>query len=175
MTAIKSENLIMKEIEEKDLDLLMRWRNSPEVSDFLFTDKAYTIEGQKNWFNKMKNNKENIYFVVEDLNGKKFGEARINNIDLKNKKCEIGAYIGEKTFKGKGLGKEIFKALTSFCLKELNMNKTFLKAFLFNKIAIHIYESLGFKQEGILRQEILKKGKFEDVMVMSILRSEWKS
>ena len=175
MTAIKSKNLVMKEIEEKDLDLLMRWRNSPEVSDFLFTDKTYTNKSQKKWFNKNKDNKENIYFVAENLNGNKFGEARINNIDFKNKKCEIGAYIGEKTFKGKGLGKEIFKALTSFCLKELNMNKTFLKAFLFNKIAIHIYESLGFKSEGILRQEVLKKGKFEDVIVMSILRSEWKS
>lgn len=175
MVTIKSEKLAMRKVEENDLEILMKWRNSPEVSSFLFTDITYTIERQKNWFNKNKEDKENIYFIVEDLNGKKFGEARITNIDLKNKKCEIGAHIGEQEFKGKGLGKEIFRILTDYCFKELGMNKVYLRVFKFNEVAIHVYEKIGFKKEGILRQEILKKGKFEDVIIMCILRNEWKS
>ena len=171
MVIIKSENLIIKNIEEKDLIILMRWRNMKEVSDFLFNDMTYTLEGQKRWFDKIKSDKENIYLIVKDLNDKSFGEARITNIDLKNKKCEIGGHIGEQNFKGKGLGKEIFKILTDYCFKELRMNKVYLKVFKFNEIAIHVYKSLGFKTEGILRQDIFKKEKFEDVLVMSVLRN----
>lgn len=168
---ITSKNLIMRKIEEKDLEILMKWRNSQEVSDFLCSDFVYTLEGQKKWFNKIKNDEKNIYLIVES--GERFGEARINNIDNVNKKCEIGAHIGELSFKGKGLGKEIFRSLVDYCFNKLGMNKVYLRVFKFNKIAIHVYEKLGFKTEGILKEDIFKKGKFEDIMVMSILKDEF--
>lgn len=172
MVIIKSENLIMRNIEEKDLDLLMKWRNMPEVSNFLCNDFIYTFDIQRKWFNKIKDDEKNIYLIAES--SRRFGEARINNLDAKNKKCEIGAHIGEQDFKGKGLGKEIFKALTDYCFNELGMNKVYLRVFKFNEIAINLYKKLGFKEEGILRKDIFKKGKYEDIIIMSVLKDEWK-
>jgi RimJ/RimL family protein N-acetyltransferase len=35
------------------------------------------------------------------------------------------------------------------------------------------YEKVGFVHEGCLRQNVYKRGMYVDVIVMSILRSEW--
>jgi len=35
------------------------------------------------------------------------------------------------------------------------------------------YEKAGFVEEGRLRESVYKHGKYDDVIVMSILRSEW--
>jgi RimJ/RimL family protein N-acetyltransferase len=54
------------------------------------------------------------------------------------------------------------------------MNLRKIKALVFsdNDKAIKMYEKWGFKEEGILKEEIFKGGKFKDVVVMSILGSE---
>jgi len=45
--------------------------------------------------------------------------------------------------------------------------------FKFNERAIHTYEKIGFKVDATLRDNIFKDGKYQDELVMSILRSEW--
>ena len=39
----------------------------------------------------------------------------------------------------------------------------------------HIFEKCGFKREGILRELIYKKGKFEDAYEYGIIKSDWVS
>jgi RimJ/RimL family protein N-acetyltransferase len=42
-----------------------------------------------------------------------------------------------------------------------------------NPRAIRSYEKVGFKHEGRYRQGVYKKGKYIDVLLMSVLREEW--
>jgi RimJ/RimL family protein N-acetyltransferase len=42
-----------------------------------------------------------------------------------------------------------------------------------NEPGLRIYRRLGFRQEGLLRQAAFKRGRLRDVVVMSILRSEF--
>jgi RimJ/RimL family protein N-acetyltransferase len=48
-----------------------------------------------------------------------------------------------------------------------------LRVFETNPRAIHAYEKAGFVLEGRLRQAHWIDGKFVDVLVMSIIRSDW--
>ena len=45
----------------------------------------------------------------------------------------------------------------------------------FNKKAQHIYRKLGFVEEGIQRDARLVDGKWHDVILLSILETEYKS
>ena len=58
--------------------------------------------------------------------------------------------------------------------KELNLNRIFLRVYEINLRGIRSYEKAGFKQEGRLRQDRFMDGKYIDVLLMSVLRSEWK-
>jgi RimJ/RimL family protein N-acetyltransferase len=42
-----------------------------------------------------------------------------------------------------------------------------------NARAKRSYEKAGFVEEGRLREGVYKHGKYDDVIVMSVLRSEW--
>jgi RimJ/RimL family protein N-acetyltransferase len=43
-----------------------------------------------------------------------------------------------------------------------------------NERGIRAYERVGFKREGILRQEHFRDGRYLDTVTMAILREEWK-
>ncbi len=55
----------------------------------------------------------------------------------------------------------------------LNLNRIYLRVFSNNVRAIRCYEKAGFVQEGRFRQAHYQDGEYWDVLVMSVLRSEW--
>ena len=55
----------------------------------------------------------------------------------------------------------------------LNLNRIWLYVFEDNPRAIHVYEKVGFKREGLLRQDRFHEGHYWDTILMSILREEW--
>ena len=54
------------------------------------------------------------------------------------------------------------------------MHRIELGVYAFNPRAIHVYEKLGFKREGTLRDSICWDGTFHDMIVMSILEEEYR-
>jgi len=55
----------------------------------------------------------------------------------------------------------------------LNLNRVFLRVFETNPRAIRSYEKAGFIHEGRLRQAEFRDGQYVDILLMSVLRSEW--
>ena len=53
------------------------------------------------------------------------------------------------------------------------MHKIYLYVDADNKKAIHIYESQGFKTEGLLKEHFYTNGKYKDAYFMSLLKSEY--
>ena len=63
--------------------------------------------------------------------------------------------------------------LAHHCFDTLNLNRVHLRVYAENLRAKRAYEKAGFLEEGRLREAVYKHGKYDDVIVMSILRSEW--
>ena len=75
--------------------------------------------------------------------------------------------------KGKGYGKEAIKLLLKFAFEEISTHRFWLDVRMHNTYAIRLYENLGFKEEGILRECVKYKDGYVSVKVMSILRREY--
>ncbi|WP_278739257.1 GNAT family N-acetyltransferase, partial [Paenibacillus macerans] len=45
----------------------------------------------------------------------------------------------------------------------------------FNPRAIHVYEKIGFRREGVLRDELFMDGGFHDSILMSMLEDEFRA
>ena len=80
--------------------------------------------------------------------------------------------IGEKSYWGRGIGRKV----TTFCVKHgfstLNLNRIQLTVLADNRRAIELYRSVGFVDEGVMRQAQYKDGVYKDVMLMSILQQD---
>ena len=88
------------------------------------------------------------------------GITVLKDINLINRSAEIAIYIGDKKFRGKGFSKEATLETLHFGFYKLGLNRIFLKVLNDNKIAIKLYESIGFRKEGTLIESVFKNNCF---------------
>ncbi len=61
----------------------------------------------------------------------------------------------------------------NFAFNELNLHRVCLTVFSYNETAVTLYESLGFRREGIYREHVERDGRRHDMILFGILRREW--
>jgi diamine N-acetyltransferase len=74
----------------------------------------------------------------------------------------------------RGLGRRLLRELMHIAFTELGAHRLFLDVYEDNARARHIYESLGFQYEGIMREATHRDGHWCNLRLMSILESEYK-
>ena len=63
-------------------------------------------------------------------------------------------------------------AMMNYCFEDLKLKRLYLDHYTVTP-ASFLYQSLGFKYEGVLRDNCRKNGKLYDVHLMSMLASEY--
>ena len=170
---IIGEKVILREIEEENLDLIVKWRNDPEILRWLFSYLPLSKVKERKWYETYLDDETQQIFIIE-VNEEKtpIGTIGLTDIDYKNQRAELTIIIGEKEYWGKGLGEEALNLLVKFAFNEMNLRKIKALVFSDNDKAIKLYEKCGFVKEGVLKEEIFKDGKFKDFVVMSIFREK---
>lgn len=165
-------DILLQQIKQEDIELIRSWRNSPEVAKYMYTDDEITAEQQQNWFNKIQHTNTSRYWLVE-YNDQKIGLASITNISEMFSSCQWAFYIGNDQVRGSGVGFKIEYNIIEYVFNELKLNKLNCEVFSFNDGVIRMHEMFGFRREAYYRQHIKKNGKFEDVVGLGLLKSEW--
>ncbi|PIG93383.1 GNAT family N-acetyltransferase [Gloeocapsopsis sp. IPPAS B-1203] len=94
---------------------------------------------------------------------------------LENPHCSIELRRLVVKDKGKGYGTAALRLIKKLAFEQLHAHRLWLDVKDFNYIARRLYEKEGFVVEGILR-ECLKVGdRFESLVLMSMLQSEYKA
>lgn len=170
---LEGKRVDLRPISYEDTDDIVRWRNRNAVrNNFIFREQ-FTKDIHEKWM-KEKVAKKQVYqfIIIEKKTNKKIGSVYLRDVDSANQKCEFGIFIGEEEFLGRGLGTEAAKLILHFAFEELRVNKVFLRLLAENQRAYKSYLKVGFKEEGMSRQDVLIDGLFHDVIFMSILRGE---
>ena len=155
-----------------DAPIYVKWLNNKLVSENVGLDgKTITLESEVKWIRK---NQNKYYFaIVLKENNELVGNISFNNIDLIHRSATLNIMIGEEEKRGQGYGKEAIKLLLEYGFNNLNLNNVMLKVYSFNRGAIKMYESLGFKKFGTRHNSYYFKGKFYDEIQMEILKEEY--
>ena len=75
--------------------------------------------------------------------------------------------------RGNGIGSAALYKLMSRVFDEMEFKKMKTMVLDNNKIAIKLYKKMGFKKEGMLKQQLLINGRHIDAIPMRILQEEW--
>jgi RimJ/RimL family protein N-acetyltransferase len=151
---------------ESDLEFLNKVRNENAL-EFLHDSRTFTLIETREWFIQTK---PDYYLIL--LEDTSVGYFRISNHNLVNRNLYIGADIVSE-HQGRGLGYQAYNHFLPYLFKKYNLNKITLEVLSSNSRAINLYRKLGFVQEGIKRQEVLKQNTYVDSIIMSILKSEY--
>jgi RimJ/RimL family protein N-acetyltransferase len=68
----------------------------------------------------------------------------------------------------------MMQEILRFGFENLSLHRIDLLVFDFNTTAIHCYERVGFKKEGMLREARKVEDKYWNVCLMSMLEDEWR-
>ncbi|MGB3365867.1 MAG: GNAT family protein [Acidaminobacteraceae bacterium] len=165
-----------RELRDADLKLAQKFINDPEVSRNLSPRTPFlaTLKDEKAFLDGISFMKDTYNFAIEAKDSNKYiGGCGINEIDWKNSVATVGIMIGDKDYWSKGYGTDAMKLLVKFIFEQMNVNKIKLNVYSFNERARKCYLRTGFTQEGILREELFRDGKYHDIILMGILKSEY--
>ena len=166
------KKITIRPIKEEDTDNIIKWRNKSSVNQYFIYREPFTRESHLNWFhNKVQTGEVAQFIIMAD--DEPIGSVYLRDIDNKNKKCEFGIFIGDEFNCGKGYGKIASKLVIDHAFDKLKLNRIFLRVFPTNIRAIKCYEKIGFKQEGIFREDVIIDGKAYDMIFMAILKKDW--
>ena len=100
-------------------------------------------------------------------------DGRHSSSELGKKATSLGYYLAEDAG-GKGIMTRSVKAVLHYAFENLKLNKIEIRCGVGNAKSRAIPERLGFKLDGILRDEEWLYDHFHDIAVYSLLASEWK-
>ena len=165
------EEYSVRPLEEKDLRLVLDWRNSERVHSKMLTDHKITWEEHLAWFQRSKDNpvKRNLVFCYQD---RPIGYIGYTEYDDVNMICSPGAYLGE-TDVPIDAGITLFYIAVEYAFAELHMKSLETSVFKSNKQAMRIDKFLGYKEVPGKEEVYIKNGKEEIALRMSMSKADW--
>ena len=155
-------------IDINDAEKFTEWLNDLEVTQNLsLYNLSVNVETERELLVKLS--KDHHYSIVDNETNQLIGVCGFFDHDLLHQKTELGIFIGDKNYWGKGYGTEALRLLLDFGFKALNINNVILKVFSFNERAIETYKKVGFKIIGARREAVRRGANVYDTIYMDIL------
>ena len=174
---IYGERIRLRGVERSDLPQFKEWLNDPEVIEGLGMYLPLSMSDEEQWFEGMSKRdpvEKPLAIDIRDDNGwRLIGNTSFFNLEWTNRSAELGIFIGDKSLWNKGYGTETVCLLLRHGFEALNLHRIYLQVYSTNPRARRSYEKAGFVLEGTLREAVYRHGKYIDMHVMSVLRSEW--
>ena len=151
--------------KKRDFHLVEEWLKDKYGKYFLhslITSNKLTVE-------EFLSNDDNLLGIIMDNSSKEIGLVSYLNIDKKLHKAELRKIVGDPLVRGRGFGKKATKLWMNYGKNKLNLRKIYLYTVDTNIRNIKLNEELGFKVEGILRNEVRIDNQYHDVLRMGIL------
>jgi RimJ/RimL family protein N-acetyltransferase len=174
-----SQRLRLRAVEREDLPRFVSWLNDPEVRNHLALYLPLSLAAEERWFEKeLAGPGDEQPLVIEVKDGTSWlpaGGCGFKGIDWRNRSAGLGIFIGDRANWGQGYGTEAVRVLLEHGFGTLNLHRVWLEVYETNRRAIPSYEKAGFVAEGCKRQAVFKGGKYDNVILMSVLRPEWQA
>ena len=162
----------LREIEEKDLENMVKWRNAPEIRKNFFDRTPLTMEKQSEWFRGYRGSQDQKMFIIETADGVSIGTAAIVDIDLDKRQAEWGRFlIGETSYRMGPYAAEAEFLIIKYAFDGLGLNKLYCRTFTWNEKVISMHRRFGFKTERVVKNIVGG----EDAVAMCLDRRDYTS
>lgn len=164
----------LRDTRPDDMDKIREWRNLPKVADYMYTDHVITPEEHAVWFSRILKDPSYKYWIIV-CDGEDVGLANLYAIDQLNRRCYWAFYVVSPNVRGKGVGSFVEYSVLNYVFDELKLEKLCCEVLAFNAGVVEMHRRFGFAQEGLFRKHIFKRGEFQDVVCLAILKEEWET
>lgn len=167
---LEGENVYLRPVETKDIDMFVELK-----SDFSSLEKLATklsplsSDAVSIWLKKAAESFEPLKFTIVSKSTKQsIGYIGFENINFIEGHSGFGFFI-KKPFRGKGFGSEALNLLLEYGFLHLRLRRIYTEILENNLSSIKVTKKLGFVEEGRLRKQALRSGKYLDILIFGKL------
>ncbi len=167
---IAGDQVILRALEEADLERCYRWMNDPMIVRTLKSRYPMPFHQEAEWLERAAaGGSDERHFAIERKEDRThIGNASIHEIDWVSRTAWFGLFIGEPSAWNRGYGSDSIRTLMRFAFDDMNLRKLRIHVFDYNERAKHVLLANGFVQEGTLVSDFYREGTYHDIVILSI-------
>jgi RimJ/RimL family protein N-acetyltransferase len=175
---LRGEEVWLRPLEKRDMPAYIAGINDTEVGAYAGYRMPMSLEQANAWHEHILEHArsgEGYFFAVCELGDDRFiGTTWFKEVNRLDGNAELAIYM-DRDHIGSGWGTDAQRALLAFGFGTLGLERVWLTVNADNARAIHSYEKVGFRREGVMRRSFRVKGELTDSLLMAILRDEWEA
>jgi RimJ/RimL family protein N-acetyltransferase len=172
---LMGKRVTLRCIEKTDISHIWRWAGKNPVINKLGLPIPIAKEEIIEWVNSQVNEDPNdrALYTIEQEDNIPIGLCGLFKIENSSRRAEYFILIGDPDFLGHDYGAEATHLMLDLAFNLLNLNR--LESFILDEDerAMHSFSKNSFKKEGLLYEYTYLNGEYKNVLVLSILKSEY--
>lgn len=149
--------MYLRELEEKDAELMLEWMHDADVTENLSANFASkTLDDAMNFIKNSKIDKNNIHFAIASDEDEYMGTASLKHVDYQKLTAEFAITV-RKCAMGKGYSWYGMKTIIEKAFEDFNLESVYWCVSTLNKRAVRFYDKHNFHETLDISDEILKR------------------
>ena len=176
---LETDRLILRPVTAADAGAVFLYCSNPAVTRFTLFETHQTIDDAR-WFvtdytrSRYASREPDPFAIVLQADPLKtmVGSLGAHWASQPNGTMELGFSLAEPYW-GRGLVAEAARAVIGYVFAEYAVERLQARVFVGNDVSERVCQKLGFSREGVLRSLVLRRGRWWDIVMYSLLRAEW--
>ena len=159
----------IRPLVDDDLAMILAWRNHPDVRRHMFNSDAIAPTEHHEWFERASRD-PGKHLLVFEADGLPRGFVQFSRSGG-DPVADWGFYAAPGA--PAGTGRLLGRAALEYAFGHLGLHKVCGQVLAGNERSISLHRALGFRQEGLLREQHYDGTTYHDVLCFGLLQSEW--
>lgn len=152
----------------------IRWFADRVVTRYLVVRHPPSLKQEEEWLEERASNRDCVFWTIaRATDGALIGSLGLDKIDWRHRHADLGYLIGDRDQWGKGFITEAIRLATAYAFTELGLEKVMAGVVAPNEASRRALERNGYSQCALFRSDRYVDGRWQDLWVGEILRSEW--
>lgn len=166
------ERVHLRPVDLSDATAIQRWYAEPLVVEYAIIQPflGYSLSEVQDLIKKWLGRDDRKLYVVKALEQNcDAGLLFLEHIDWKNRAAKIALLIGEPELRGLGIGQAALRSVIQLGCHDWGLHRLGANCLVANQAMIRCLERVGFTQEGLMREAVLRHGQYQDLRIYSYL------
>lgn len=176
MPTLETKRLILRRITLRDAKDIFAYSSDPQVARHVLWSAQKDLSEAKDYcrfmIRRYRNDEPSSWGVIDKASGSLIGTIGFMDYSEDNGSVEIGYSLARRMW-GKGLMTEAVNRVIEYTFEYMDINRIEAQHELENPSSGRVMEKCGMTKEGVLRQRLYNKGRFVDVALYAMLKSDY--